>query len=254
MKVFIFKKSSLISFLCYVLLILTVALFSADRVQTAMSVPDKVLPIYSVKTNKKQLAITFDAAWGADDTDEIIAILKKHNAKATFFIVGEWAEKYPESVKAFYDNGHSVAGHSYNHTLYTNLNSNELTDDLAKCNEILASVTNEWPSIVRVPSGDYDERVIKTIYSVGLYPIQWDVDSLDYTGISKDEIVSRVTSKVKNGSIVLFHNDVENTPAALDEILTKLAADGWQFVTVDELIIKENFSLNHEGRQFSTKN
>ncbi len=250
MRVFVFKKSVLVSVFCYVLLAVTVGLFSAERVHTAMAVPDRALPIYSVETSEKKLAITFDAAWGADDTQEIISVLKKHNAKATFFIVGDWAEKFPESVKAFHDNGHSIAGHSCDHTLYTKLNENELTDDIAKCNEILAGIINEYPTILRVPSGDYDERVIKTIYSLGLYPIQWDVDSLDYTGIPKDEIVKKVVSKVRNGSIILFHNDVENTPSALDEILTKLSADGWQFVSVEDLISKDNFTLNHEGRQF----
>lgn len=122
-------------------------------------------------------------------------------------------------------------------------------DDIASTNEILSGITGQSPTLVRVPSGDYDQRVIKTIYSIGLYPIQWDVDSVDYTGISKEEIVNRVVSNVKNGSIILFHNDVENAPAALDEILTKLIADGWEFVTVEDLIIKDNFTFDPSGRQ-----
>ena len=100
-----------------------------------------------------------------------------------------------------------------------------------------------------MPSGDYDSRVIKTVYSLGLYPIQWDVDSLDYTGLSKEQIVNRVLPNVKNGSIILFHTSVKNTVTALDEILSVLQKNGWQFVTVKELILKDNFTFDHDGRQ-----
>ncbi len=252
MKVIVFKKTGIMIGLCCILLAVTVIVFSADKALTVMATPDRPLPVYSVETDKKKIAITFDAAWGADDTDELIAILKKHNAKATFFVTGQWAQKYPECVKAFDAEGHLIAGHSYNHTLYTKLNTQELSDDINLCNKIISSLTHKEPDILRVPSGDYNERVIKQIYAMNLYPIQWDVDSLDYTGITRDEIVKRVTDKVRNGSIILFHNGVENTPKALDRILTQLSADGWQFVTVDELIIKEDFKINHEGRQINS--
>ena len=233
MKVIVFKKTGIMIGLCCILLAVTVIVFSADKALTVMATPDRPLPVYSVETDDKKLAVTFDAAWGADDTDELIAILKKHNAKATFFVTGQWAQKYPECVKAFDAEGHLIAGHSYNHTLYTKLNTQELSDDINLCNKIISSLTHKEPDILRVPSGDYNERVIKQIYAMNLYPIQWDVDSLDYTGITRDEIVKRVTDKVGNGSIILFHNGVENTPKALDRILTQLSADGWQFVTVD---------------------
>ena len=252
MKVIVFKKTGIMIGLCCILLAVTVIVFSADKALTVMATPDRPLPVYSVETDDKKLAVTFDAAWGADDTDELIAILKKHNAKATFFVTGQWAQKYPECVKAFDAEGHLIAGHSYNHTLYTKLNAQELSDDINLCNKIISSLTHKEPDILRVPSGDYNERVIKQIYAMNLYPIQWDVDSLDYTGITRDEIVKRVTDKVGNGSIILFHNGVENTPKALDRILTQLSADGWQFVTVDELIVKENFKINHEGRQINS--
>ena len=252
MKVIVFKKTGIMIGLCCILLAVTVIVFSADKALTVMATPDIPLPVYSVEKDDKKLAVTFDAAWGADDTDELIAILKKHNAKATFFVTGQWAQKYPECVKAFDAEGHLIAGHSYNHTLYTKLNTQELSDDINLCNKIISSLTHKEPDILRVPSGDYNERVIKQIYAMNLYPIQWDVDSLDYTGITRDEIVKRVTDKVGNGSIILFHNGVENTPKALDRILTQLSADGWEFVTVDELIIKEDFKINHEGRQINS--
>ncbi len=249
MKVFIFRKRIIVSVLCYALILVTVLCFSYDAVKKVSALPNKLLPIYSVNTSKKEVAITFDAAWGDSDTQEIISVLKKYDAKATFFIVGQWAEKYPESVKAFYDADHAIGAHSYSHSLYSTLSESELLEDLAKTNEVLASVTGEQPDLVRTPSGDFNKSVMKTIYSVGLFPIQWDVDSLDYTNISKDKIVSNVLNKVKNGSIILFHNDVENTPEALDEILKKLTQRGYRFVRVDELIMKDSFSIDFQGRQ-----
>lgn len=231
------------------MLFLTIGTFAFSGVCTAVMSYGKNLPIYSVETNEKKLCITFDAAWDGDNTDELLAVLKKYNAKATFFAVGSWAQKYPESLKKISDSSHCVGNHSYNHKLYTKLNKNEIMDDIAQCNEMLAAITKKNPTLVRVPSGDYDSRVIKTIYSLELYPIQWDIDSLDYTGLTKEQIVSRVLPNVKNGSIILFHTSVKNTVPALDEILSSLKNDGWQFVTVEDLILKNEFTFDHEGRQ-----
>ncbi len=249
MKVLIFQKRTIISAVCYALLAVTIFFFTYDSVKTVSALPDKILPIYSVNTDKKEVAITFDAAWGNSDSEKIIQVLKKYNAKATFFIVGQWAEKYPESVKAFYDASHAIGAHSYSHSLYSKLTNAQLLDDLTKTNEVLASITGEQPTLIRTPGGDYNKQVIKTIYSVGLYPIQWDVDSLDYTKISKTEIVNRVLKKVQNGSIILFHNDVKNTPEALDEILKNLSQQGYRFVRVDEIIFKDSFLIDFQGRQ-----
>ena len=249
MCVFTFKKSFLISLVCFFLLFAVVGVYTFNGVYSAAMSYGKDLPVYSVETNEKKLCITFDAAWDEDNTDELLAVLKKYGAKATFFAVGTWAQKYPESVKKIAEASHCVGSHSYNHTLYTKLNKNEIMDDIAACNEELAAITKKNPSLVRVPSGDYDSRVIKTVYSLGLYPIQSDVDSLDYTGLSKEQIVNRGLPNVKNGSIILFHTSVKNTVTALDEILSVLQKDGWQFVTVEELILKDNFTFDHEGRQ-----
>ena len=199
--------------------------------------------------SEKKICLTFDAAWESDDTDILIDILHKHNAKATFFAVAQWAAENEASVVKLKKAGHSIQNHSYNHTLYTKLSDTQICDDISQCSEMLAVLTEEQPQYVRVPSGEYNKRVIKTIYSLGLFPVQWDVDSLDYTGISAAEIAGRVLRSVKNGSIVLFHNGVKNTPEALEIILDELGSRGYEFVTVDELIYKDNFSFDSEGRQ-----
>ncbi len=207
------------------------------------------LPIYSVQTDEKKIAITFDAAWTNQDTDELIKILKKHNAKATFFIVGEWADKFPESVKAFHNAGHTIANHSDTHKAFSKCSREEIQNEIINCNKKLEAITGDKVTLLRAPSGDYTNQSLEVAKSLKMETIQWNVDSLDYTGLSVDEIVQRILPRIENGSIVLFHNGVENTAEALDKILTELSAQGYEFVSVDDLIYKENYRLDHTGKQ-----
>ncbi len=209
----------------------------------------KKLPIYSVQTDKKQVAITFDAAWTNQDTEQLIEILEKHNAVATFFIVGDWAEKFPESVKAFYQAGHTIANHSDTHKAFSKCSREEIKKEIVDCNEKLEKIIGEKITLVRAPSGDYTRESLEVAESLGMQTIQWNCDSLDYTKISVEEIVNRVVKGTDNGSIILFHNGVENTAPALDRILTELSKQGYSFVSVNDLIYKENYYLDHTGRQ-----
>lgn len=214
------------------------------------SVASKKLPIYSVETDEKKVAITFDAAWTNQDTQQLIEILKKHNAKATFFIVGEWADKFPESVKAFHEAGHTIANHSDTHKAFSKCSRDEIKEEIVNCNKKLETITGEKVNLIRAPSGDYTNQSIEIAKNLGMHTVQWDCDSLDYTKISVDEIVNRVVNGSKKGSIILFHNGVENTAPALDQVLTELSKQGYSFVSVDDLIYKDNYSIDHTGRQF----
>ena len=213
------------------------------------SVSKRKLPIYSVETDEKKIAITFDAAWTNQDTQQLIEILKKHNARATFFIVGDWAEKFPDSVKAFYDAGHTIANHSDTHKAFSKCSRNEIKAEIENCNKKLEAITGQNVTLVRAPSGDYTNQSIEIAKSLGMETIQWNCDSLDYTKISVDEIVSRVVKGTQNGSILLFHNGVTNTAPALDKILTELESQGYSFVSVNDLIYKDNYTIDHTGRQ-----
>ncbi|MBR5203364.1 MAG: polysaccharide deacetylase family protein [Clostridia bacterium] len=216
---------------------------------TSASASTRKLPIYSVDTTEKKIAITFDAAWTNQDTNEIIEILKKHNAKATFFIVGDWAEKFPESVKAFFDAGHTIANHSDTHKAFSKCSREEIREEIINCNKKLEAITNTPVTLVRAPSGDYTDQSLDVCKELNMTMIQWSCDSIDYTKISTDEIVNRVIKGTTNGSIVLFHNGVENTAPALDKILTELETQGYSFVSVEDLIYKDNYYLDHTGRQ-----
>ncbi len=213
------------------------------------STATKKLPIYAVQTDEKKIAITFDAAWTNQDTDELINILKKHNATATFFVVGDWAEKFPESVKAFHDAGHTIANHSDTHKSFSKCSREEIKAEIVNCNKKLEEITGEKVTLLRAPSGDYTNESIEVAKSLNMYTIQWDCDSLDYTKLSVEEIVDRVVNGTKNGSIVLFHNGVDNTAEALDRSLTEFSKQGYSFVSVNDLIFKDNYYLDHTGRQ-----
>ena len=215
---------------------------------------DRKLPIYCVETDKKQVAISFDAAWGNDDTEQLIKILKEYDVPATFFVVGAWVDKYPESVKQLSDAGHQIQNHSNTHPYMTGLSTEQMIDELESCNKKIENITGKCPTLFRPPYGDYDNRVIETVESIDMYTIQWDCDSLDWKDTATPEsICRRVTSKVKNGSIVLFHNDADHTPAALPNILKCLKDEGYEFVFIEDLILKENYQIKHDGTQCKLK-
>lgn len=207
------------------------------------------LPIYSVDTKEKKIAITFDAAWSASDTYELIEILKTHNAKATIFAVGDWVDKNPDAVKKFHKNGHEMANHSNTHAAFSKISREQIKKEITDCNKKIENITGVSPKLVRAPSGDYDNKSIEVSESLNMKMIQWDCDSLDWKKLSVEEMYNRVINNVQNGSIILFHNGVENTPKALDKILTKLEKDGYEFVTVSDLIYWDNYEIDHSGRQ-----
>lgn len=248
MKIWVFSKRAALGIVCLVLCI-SLTVFGLTAKVTSASTATRKLPIYAVETDEMKVAVTFDAAWTNQDTDELIEILKKHNAKATVFIVGDWAEKFPESVRAFYDNGHTVANHSDTHKVFSKCSYKEIREEIINCNEKLEGIIGDKVTLIRAPSGDYTDQSLSVAAELKMTMIQWDVDSLDYRGLSVGEITDRVVSRTVNGSIILFHNGVENTAAALDSVLTALSEKGYSFVTVDELIYKDNYYLDFAGRQ-----
>ena len=207
------------------------------------------LPIYCVSRDNKQVSLTFDAAWGNEDTQLLIDILGRYNVKATFFVVAQWVNKYPESVKALHDAGHEVMNHSSTHAHFSKLTADEIIADINNCNDKVEAVTGVRPILFRPPFGEYDDHVVKTLNGMGMYTIQWDVDSLDWKDLPAAEITSRVTGKVKSGSIVLFHNAAKHTPEALPGILEWLIKNGYSPVKVSELIYKDNYTIDHTGKQ-----
>lgn len=211
---------------------------------------NRLLPIYRVRTEEKKVAISFDAAWGNEDTQQLIDIMEEYGVKATFFVVGEWVDKYPESVKALFDAGHEVMNHSNTHPHMPQISKEKMIEEIKLCSDKIEAVTGVRPNLFRQPYGDYDNKSLKTLEEQGYYTIQWDVDSLDWKKLSAAEITQRIFSRVRPGSIVLFHNAAINTPAALGDIIKGLLEKGYEFVKISELIYTSDYMIDHTGEQY----
>jgi len=249
LRAIIRKNKSLLSTLGFVLVIVLMFWTVSSPAIVGASASTRLLPVYSVQRDDKVVALSFDAAWGNEDTQTLIDILDKYDINTTFFLVGEWVDKFPESVKALHDAGNEIMNHSSNHAHFSKLSEDEIVADITRCNEKIAAITGTTPSLFRCPYGEYDDHVINAVNSMGMTAIQWNVDSLDWKGISADEIKSRVLKNIKPGSIVLFHNAAENTPAALPGIIEGLLADGYSIVPISQILLTGDYTIDHTGKQ-----
>lgn len=251
MRIFVFRKKVWTMVGC---LFLAACMFWAVNFPASVGVAatSRQLPIYSVQPTEgeNKIAISFDAAWGADDTDTLIEILGKYNVKATFFLVGQWVDTYPEEVKKLYDAGHEVMNHSDTHPYFTQCSTDKMIQEIQSCNDKIEAITGVRPTLIRFPYGDYNDTSVNTVRSLGMEPIQWSIDSLDWKDSSTaSSILERVTSLAHPGGIILCHNDAEYTPDALEEILKTLIDQGYTFVPISELILTGEYTIDHTGMQ-----
>ena len=241
------------------ILVLAVGLFGlvvAGRSRAIyVSNQNRDLPIYCVDKdqNDKKISISFDAAWDNSDSEHIKEILGERNIRTTFFVVGDWVDKYPETVKSLSDAGHEIMNHSDSHPHMTEISKEEMAEELNKCSDKIEEVTGVRPTLFRPPYGDYNNDVVGVARENGYYTIQWSVDSLDWKDLSASEICSRVLKDIQPGSIVLFHNAAKHTPEALPTLLDQLIADGYEIVPISELIMTENYTIDPSGMQISTE-
>lgn len=209
----------------------------------------RLVPVYSVETEEKVVALTFDAAWGADKTRGIIELLEKYDADGTFFLVGFWIDKYPEETKLIAEKGLEIGNHSNNHLHMSKLQNDEIKKEIESVNVRLQELTGKTPKYFRPPFGEYDNKLLENVAALDMVGVQWSVDSLDWKGLSGEEIAKRVLSRVHNGAIILFHNNSDHVLDALPIILPKLKADGYKFVSIDELVMTENYYIDNQGVQ-----
>lgn len=207
------------------------------------------LPIYRVQTEEKKIAISFDCAWGVDYTDKLLAVMEEENVHCTFFMVEFWAKKHPEYVKKISDLGHEIGTHSATHPYMSKLDKTAIQKELTTSTQAIENITNKKVEVFRPPYGDYNDLLIDTATEMGLYTIQWDVDSLDWKNLSAQEIVNRVTGRATNGSIVLFHNQGLHTAEALPTIIKQLKAKGYTFMRIGDLIYRDNYKMAIDGTQ-----
>ena len=225
-------------------------IFQAEGTASHLS-GKRQLPIYCVQTDKPQVALSFDAAWGNEDTAQIMDILAKHTVKVTFFMTGGWVESFPEDVKYIASQGHDLGNHSENHKNMSQLSDEEIRSELQKVHDKVKALTGQDMTLFRPPYGDYDDQVVTVSRDMGYYPVQWDVDSLDWKDYGTESIIKTVLNHkhLGNGSIILMHNGAKYTPAALDAVITGLQDAGYELVPISQLIYRDNYHIDHEGRQ-----
>lgn len=212
------------------------------------------LPIYAVERQDNRIAISFDCAWGVDYTDTLLSVMAEENVKCTFFAVRFWSEKYPEYLLKISEAGHEIGTHSSTHPYMSKLDAAAIEKELTDSSSAIEKITGQKVTLFRPPYGDYDDLLIETAERLGLYTIQWSVDSLDWKDLSAGEITERVIKRVKSGAIVLFHNQGKHTAEALPAIITALKEKGYEFVPIGELIYKSDYKILPDGTQKSLIN
>lgn len=246
-----YGKGALVVSLC-ALLFLAGSYYTKDQLVTVSNMQqERELPVYCVRTDKPQVALSFDAAWGNEDTQTILDILASHNVKVTFFMTGGWVDSYPEDVKRIAEAGHDLGNHSQNHKNMSQLSTTEQKEELMQVHEKVKALTGIDMDLFRPPYGDYDNSVVRTAKACGYLPIQWDVDSLDWKDYGVDSIIQTVTEHkhLGNGSIILMHNGAKYTAQALETVITTLQAKGYELVPISRLVYRENYTMDSEGRQ-----
>lgn len=245
-------KSKSIKYFLVVLLastLLAISINGAANAEVFFGYSTRKVPIYSVETEQKQVAISFDAAWGADKTKQIVDICKEYNVKATFFLVGFWVDKYGDMVEYIDSNGFEIGTHSNTHPDMVNLSRNDQELELTKSIELIENITKKEVELFRAPFGSYNNSLLDVAENLNLKTIQWDVDSLDWKGLSAEAITTRILNGVKNGSIILCHNNSDHIIDALPMILDRLSKKGYKVGSVGELIYKSNYTIDRNGVQ-----
>ena len=240
----------------YAVSILTVAvLIAVANIGKISAIPtsatEKYLPIYNVQTEENKIAFTMNCAWNADDIDSILKTLENNDVHITFFMVGEWVDKYPEAVKKIYEAGHEIGSHSNTHPHVNNLSAEKNLEEINLSVNKIEKITGSKTTLYRAPYGEYNDTVIKTAQENGYYTIQWNLDTLDYEELTGEEMWNRIKNKLDKGSIILSHNGTKHTADSLDMLIKNIKASGFQVTTVSDLIYKDNYTINNNGTQIS---
>ena len=249
--IFVFNKDRIKTYLVSMLTVAMLIIFSnignIKSIQTS-SVP-KYLPIYNVKTDEKKIAFTMNCAWNADDIDSILETLKNNNVHITFFMVGDWVDKYPEAVKKINEAGHEIGSHSNTHPHVNKLSAEKNLEEINLSVAKIQKITGQKTNIYRAPYGEYNNTIIKTAEENGYYTIQWNLDTLDYKGLTGEQMWNRLKNKLENGAIILSHNGTKHTAASLDMLIKNIKSKGYEIITVSQLIYKDNYIINGNGTQ-----
>lgn len=186
-------------------------------------------------SERKKVALTFDDGPNPQYTPEMLEALKEREVKATFFLLGQEVEKYPEVVKQIQKDGHLIVNHSYKHEQLSKLPMEQACSQVSRTNELIYGITGVYPSYLRPPFGDWHEQLDS---EVNMVEVLWDVDTLDWSSQNHARIVEKVMKNVQENDIILMHDGYETSVTAAMEIIDTLKKQGYEFVTVDEILFE----------------
>jgi polysaccharide deacetylase family sporulation protein PdaB len=251
MKFVVIKKRAVALGVCLIFaaVMLMMCLSFTGAYGVYYGLPLRKIPVYRVATDQKKIALSFDAAYGSDRTEGIMEILKEYKADATFFLVGFWIENNPEKTKKIMENGFEIGTHSNTHSHMSKFTYSQCEEDLRQSVNIIEKYTQCKPTLFRAPFGEYNNTLIEAAEALGLKTIQWDVDSLDWMQKTTLQIITRVTGRAKEGSIILFHNNAEHILDVLPVVLDRLSKKGFEFVRISDLIYQDNYLIDSKGEQ-----
>jgi len=249
------KKLKRIFFIAMAIIFAAGIIYSEQQNISVFTGEQQPKAIYSVKTDKKLIALTFDISWGDKRAEPILKILEdKGVKKATFFLSSPWSKSHTDIVDRIKKGGYEIGSHGHKHVNYSSLNDDEIRKQISAAHTILTDITGKGPKLIRMPNGDFDKRVLRIAGELGYSVIQWDTDSQDWMNPGTDKIINRVVSKAHPGDIVLLHasDTCLQTHEALPIIIDELRAKGYEFVTVSEMLnqteVKNNEVQDSMGR------
>lgn len=247
--VFSLKPIKVIAIIVLAAILCGAAVYSTSAESVYFGYAARKVPIYAVQTETKKIAITFDAAYGSDETMQIINILKEKNVTATFFLVGFWVEKYPELVKLLDESGIEIGSHSNTHPYMSKLTADQIRVELQTSMNSITNITGKPVTLFRPPYGDYNDTLINVCDELKLKTIQWSVDSLDWKGLNTSQMLARINPDIQGGGIILFHNNSDHIVEALPVIIDTLLEQGYELVHVSDLVYDSDYTINNNGIQ-----
>lgn len=226
-------------------IILSAGIVYAEKSNVSVFSPEQPSAIYNVQTEKKVIALTFDISWGEIRAEPILKILEDKGVKnVTFFLSSPWSKTHPELVARIVKDGYEIASHGNKHVNYSTLSDEEIRKQIQISHQVLTEMTGKAPTLIRMPNGDFNKKVLKIAQEEKYTVIQWDTDSLDWMNIGVDNIIQRVVSKAHPGDIVLMHasDSCKQTHEALPVIIDQLRAKGYEFATISDMLLQAQAS------------
>ena len=212
------------------------------------------LPVYGVGREDGRIALTIDAAWDADKTPFILDTLDKYGVKATFFLCGVWVKQYPDFVKEIARRGHEIGNHSLTHPHMNRMDAIAVQKELKDLDDMLQELTGRRSTLFRPPFGEYNDTVIRAAREAGYQVIQWSRDTVDWKqDRSAQTILDGVLKKLQSGDIILCHNNGYKIETYLPVLLETAQQKGFTFVTVSELLLTGETSIDNNGVQQARK-